>query len=99
MGWREDGAKPCPFCGCESIYIGVESAMSYYARCNECRARTKSVELPDRWPPEELGPIPDEIGEQGECKDGTYWGTVENYLLDIVAKAWNRRTEEKKDEV
>jgi len=90
VGWKEGGAKPCPFCGCESIYIGVESAMSYYASCSGCKARTKSVEVPDRWDPEELGPIPDE--------EGAYWGTLENYLLGIVAKAWNLRTE-KNDEI
>lgn len=44
-----DDLKPCPFCGYEEIYAGVESSMSYHCSCVRCGARTKPVWLPDTW--------------------------------------------------
>ena len=95
-----EGAKPCPFCGNTQIYLGQASAMSYHARCVDCGARTKPVELPGRWPEDILGPIPEAVGEEGDDGKPTYRGKLEKYLLDICANAWNRRTiAEETDEV
>lgn len=30
--------EPCPFCGCESIYVDVDSE-GYYLECNICLAQ------------------------------------------------------------
>jgi len=66
--------------------------MSYFARCHECGARTKSVSLPALWPEAELGPIPEDTGKEGDDGKNTYWGVLEKHLLDKAANAWNRRT-------
>ena len=35
--------EPCPFCGCESIYVDVDLE-GYYLECNACLARGPSEE-------------------------------------------------------
>ena len=72
--------KPCPFCGCNQIYLERESSTAYHAMCMDCGARTKPFELPAEWPAE----IPMGADEEG-------LSPLVEHLKKQAAEAWNKR--------
>ena len=76
---------PCPFCGSSDVRAERAHSDGYHVACWGCGVRTRSVDLPDRWPVEW-----DEIPED----EDDYKKTIEERLCEVAVNVWNRRVKQ-----
>lgn len=78
--------KPCPFCGCGNIYVGVASAMSSGVKCRRCGAKIeRPTDTIPRWVVKRY------LSWDANCD------RMHRYAAIMAVKAWNKRS--KKPEV